>query len=124
MKTPVAALIALAVAAGPAWAGEHLVGPEAARQQLLDAGAARSRDLAAVEAFVASPQGSAALARFGVDSSAVRGALPGLSDAELSDLAARTAALQADPVAGALSRQTIYIGAIALAAIILIIIIA
>jgi hypothetical protein len=124
MKTPVVALVALAVVAGPAWAEEHLVRPEAAQQQLLDAGAARTRDLAAVESFVASPEGSAALAGLGVDSTAVRRALPRLSDAELGDLAARAAALQADPVAGALSRTTIYIGAIALAAIIIIILIA
>jgi hypothetical protein len=58
-----------------------------------------------------------------VDPSAVQRALPTLSDSELSDLAARANALQTDPVA-ALDKQVIWIGAIALAAIIIIIIVA
>jgi hypothetical protein len=118
------ALAILATLAVPAFAEEHLVGPEESQQQLLQAAAARGRDLATVQAFVASPEGSAALARVGLDASAVRSAVAGLSDTELRDVAARAAALQADPVAGELNRQAIWIGAIALAAIILIILIA
>ena len=119
------ALAVLAALAVPAVADEHLVNPQAAQQQLLAAESARTRDLAAVDAFVASAQGMSALATLGVDSSTVRAALPVLSDAELAELAARTADLQSDPVAGlTVSRQVLYIGAIALAAIILIILIA
>ena len=121
------ALLAMAVLvtlAAPAAAEDHLVSPQAAQAQLLASESARASDLAAVDAFVASAEATAALAQLGVDASAVRGALPALSDAELSELAARTAALQTDPVAGALSRQVIWIGVIALAAIILIIAIA
>ena len=36
----------------------------------------------------------------GVDIAAVRATVPSLSDAELADLSARAAALEADPVAG------------------------
>ena len=117
-------LTALAALAIPAAAADHVVSAQAAEQQLLSAESARSRDLLAVDSFVASPDGAAALAALGMDASGVRSALATLSDAELSELAARSAALQADPVAGAVSRQVIYIGAIALAAIILIILIA
>jgi|SRR6185503_4656173 hypothetical protein len=124
MNKPLAALAVLAALSTPVWAGDHLVGTEAARQQLLDTAAARSRDLAAVDAFVTSPDGTAALARFGVDSADVRGSLAGLSDAELHDVAARANALQADPVAGELNRKAIWIGAAALAAIIIIILVA
>jgi hypothetical protein len=124
MKTPLAAIAVLAALCTPAWAQEHVVGTEAARQQLLDSTAARARDLAAVDAFVKSPQGTAALAQLGFDASAVQGRLAGLSDSELGDLAARAAALQADPAAGALSKQAIWIGVIALAVIIIIIAVA
>ena len=113
----------LATLSVPTWA-EHLVPAEAARQQVAEAAAARGRDLAALEAFVASPEGASAFGGVGLEPSAVRAGLAGLSDAELRDLAARAAALRADPVAGELSREVIWIGAISLAAIILIILIA
>jgi hypothetical protein len=118
--TAIAILVALSV---PAWA-EHLVPAEAARQQAVDFAAARDRDRAAVEAFVASSDGASALAHLGLEPSAVRAGLGGLSDAELRDLASRAEALRADPVAGELNRQVIWIGAISLALILLIILIA
>ena len=124
MNRSLLALAVLAVLAVPAIAEDHLVTTQTAQQQLLAAESARARDLEAVDSFVASTEGASALATLGVDSSAVRAALPALSDADLGELAARTAALQADPVAGAISREVLYIGAIALAAIILIILIA
>ena len=115
-----AVLSALAVPA----AAEHLVSPQAAQAQLLARESARASDLAAVDAFIASADGQRALGTLGVEAGAVRAALPTLSDSDLAELAARTAALQTDPVAGALSREVIWISAIALAAIILIILIA
>ena len=124
MHRSLVALAALTTLAAPAFAEDHLVTTQAAEQRLLTAGAERARNLATVDSFVASADGASALATLGVDSTAVRGTLSTLSDAELQDLAARTSALQADPVAGAMSRQVLYIGAIALAAIILIILIA
>lgn len=127
MRKSLAALAALAAFAVPtAWAEDHLVSPEAAQQQLLDSTAARARNLAAVDAFVASAEGSAALATVGLDASHVRGALAGLSDSELEEVAARAAALQGDPTAGApfTRNQVIWIAAIAAAVVLLIILIA
>ncbi|HEY7508697.1 MAG TPA: hypothetical protein VIG50_00505 [Vicinamibacteria bacterium] len=124
MHRPLAALAVLAALAAPAIAEDHLVSSRTAEQRLLAAESGRARNLAAVDSFVASGEGAAALATLGVDASAVRGTLSTLSDAELQELASRAAALQGDPVAGAIDRQVIYIGAIAVAAIILIILIA
>ena len=103
--------------------GTHLVTPDVAQSRLLEAGAARERNLATVETLLASPEGAAGLKMVGVTEARVRGALPTLSDAELQDVAARAAALQADPVAGAMThRQWVWIIA-AVAAIVLIIIV-
>jgi hypothetical protein len=123
MKQSLAALAALVVFAVPAVrAEEHLVSPQAAQRQLLDATAARAQNLAAVDAIVASPQGSAAMATLGVDAARVRGALSTLTDAELQEVASRASALQADPVAGApfSSRQILWIVAIVVVVLIII----
>jgi hypothetical protein len=126
-------LVALAAAAvlsavparaeeSPATAGSHLVTPDLAQARLLEAGAARERNLASVESFLASPVGQAGMGAAGVSEARVRGALPLLSDAELQDVAARAAALQADPVASGLTtRQWIWVLVAAAAITILII---
>jgi hypothetical protein len=104
--------------------GTHLVTPDVAQARLLEAGAERERNLATVEAFLASPEGHAGLGAAGVTEALVRGSLPTLSDAELQDVAARAAALQTDPVAGAMTRrQWIWIAAAAAAVIVLIIVV-
>ena len=104
--------------------GTHLVTPDAAQARLQEASAGRERNLATVEAFLASPEAAAGMTAVGVTEARVRGALPTLSDAELQDVAARAAALQADPVAGAMThRQWIWIIA-AIAALVVIIIVA
>jgi hypothetical protein len=123
MKKTLAALVTLVVLAAPAVRAEdHLVSPQAAQQQLLDAAGTRERNLSTVEAFVASPETSAALATVGLDAARVRGALSTMTDAELQEVAARAAALQADPVAGApfSSRQILWIVAIVVAVIVVI----
>ena len=108
-----------------ATAGNHLVSPDVAQARVLEAGAARERNLATVESFLASPAGQAGMGTVGVSEARVRGALPLLSDAELQDVAVRAAALQADPVAGGLtSRQWIWILVAAAAITILIIAVA
>ena len=127
MKKCLGALAAaLLLVSTAAIAEEHLVSPQSAQQRLLDAAAQRERNVATVEAFAASPLGSAALAEVGLDATRVHASLGKLSDAELQDVAARASALQADPVAGApfSNRQLIWIGAIALAVILLVILIA
>jgi len=104
--------------------GTHLVTPDLAQARLLEASAERERNLATVEAFLASPEAQAGLGAVGVTEARVRGSLPTLSDAELQDVAARAAALQVDPVAGALtSRQWIWIAAAAAAVIVLILVV-
>jgi hypothetical protein len=127
MKKTLAALATLIVLAVPAvQADEHLVGPGTAQQQLLDAAGTRERNVAAVEAFVDSAQGSAALAAVGLDASRVRTQIGTLSDSELQEVAARASALDADPVAGLpfTQNRVVWIAAIAVALIILIVLIA
>ena len=127
MKKTLVALAALVVLAVPAvQAGEHLVSPGTAQQQLLDATGTRERNVAAVEAFVHSAQGSAALATVGLDASRVRAEIATLSDSELEEIAARASALNTDPVAGLpfTENRVVWIAAIAVALIILIVLIA
>jgi hypothetical protein len=104
--------------------GSHLVTADLAQARLQDASAERQRNLATVDAFLVSPQGTAAMKATGLSEARVRGSLPTLTDAELQDVAARAAALEADPVAGAMTtRQWIWIAAAAAAIILLIIIV-
>ena len=104
MRKSVAAvvvMVALAlVAAGRAQADEHLVTSAAAQARLAEAEAARQGDLALVERALSTPEAAAAARTVGADLEGVRRAAGTLSDAELRDLAARAAALQADPTAG------------------------
>ena len=103
--------------------GTHLVTPDVAQARLLEASAERERNLARVDAILVSREGSAALKMVGVSEDRVRGALPTLTDAELQDLAARAAALQADPTAGALTtKQWIWIIAAVVAIVVIIIV--
>jgi hypothetical protein len=90
----------LLVAPGTATPQEHVVTRDSARQRLLEVEAARQRDLAAVECALSSPLAAEAAGRLGVDLERLRTRVPALSDAELSELAARAAVLRADPVAG------------------------
>jgi hypothetical protein len=101
----------------------HLVSLEAAQARLHEAATQRESNLAAVDGFVTSPDGSAALAALGASPARVRASLATLSDGELQQLAARTAALETDPVAGAMSRRQMWIGAAVVAAIILIVVV-
>ncbi len=93
-----AALVLLV--AGAARAEQHLVSPEAASARLAEAAAVRAHDQATLEAALATPAASRAAARVGADLSAVRDAVPTLSDSELRDLARRAEALRTDPAAG------------------------
>jgi hypothetical protein len=104
MRRSVAAVVvamALAlVAADGARAGEHLVTSTASQVRLREAEAARQGDLALVDRVLSSPEAAAAARAVGADMDAVRRAALLLSDEELRDLAARAAALPADPAAG------------------------
>jgi hypothetical protein len=127
MKKTLAAVATLVVLAVPAvQAEEHLVSPGTAQQQLLDAAGTRERNVATIEAFVDSAEGSTALATVGLDPARVRAEIATLSDSELQDVAARASALGADPVAGLpfTQNRVVWIAAIAVAVIILIVLIA
>jgi hypothetical protein len=101
----------------------HLVGVDIAQARLHEAAQQREADLATVDAFVASPDGSAALASLGVDAARVRGSLATLTDGELQELASRVNALESDPVAGALTRRQWMWVAAALAIVLIIVLV-
>lgn len=123
------ATLAVAALLGAAHASaqtqDHLAGVDVAQARLHQAAQQRETNLATVDAFVTSPDGLAAIAALGADAARVRGSLSTLNDAELQSLASRVAALDADPVAGALTKKTwIWIAAIAVVATIIIIAVA
>jgi hypothetical protein len=93
-------LAAVVVAGRPAAAADHLLAPETARARLGAASEKRQQDRAAVEANLSTPAAESAARLLGADLRRVRAAVATLSDAELRDLAERSAALQSDPVAG------------------------
>ena len=82
------------------FAADHIAAPDAIQARLAETAVQRTQDLAAVDSVLATPLAQEAAASVGADISVVRAAVPSLSDAELADLSARAAALQADPVAG------------------------
>lgn len=105
-------------------AQEHLVTPDLAQQRMADAATQRETDLATLRVAFSSPEAAAAAETIGVNLASVQSRLATLNDGELHELAARTAALDSDPVAGALTRRQLWIGIIVLAVILLVIIIA
>lgn len=96
----VLSMAVIALVAGQALAQDHLVSREAARERVLDAAPERARSLATLDAVLQTPEARQAAASLGADTAQLRAALPTLSDAEITDLASRAEALQADPVAG------------------------
>lgn len=104
MRRSVAAVVTVMTlalgAADRALAREHLVTPAAAQARLAEAEAARESNLAVLDGALSTPEAASAARAVGADVDAVRRMTPTLSDAELRDLAARAAVLQADPVAG------------------------
>lgn len=96
---PVAAMAAI-LAAAPAFAQDHLLTRETAQDRLTAAADERRHELAAVDRALGTPEAARAASSVGVDISAVRAAVPALSDADLADISVRAAALESDPVAG------------------------
>jgi len=105
-------------------AQDHLVSAEQARQRMAEAVAQRESDLATVRTAFSSAEANQAAAALGVSLDSVKFRLAALDDGELHELATRAAALDSDPVAGALTRRQLWIGLIALAVILLVVIIA
>jgi pyruvate/2-oxoglutarate dehydrogenase complex dihydrolipoamide acyltransferase (E2) component len=96
----VAAAMVAILSAPPAFTQDHLLGRDTAQARLAAAGAERRHALDAVDRLLATPEAGRAASSVGVDIAAVRATVPSLGDAELADLSARAAALEADPVAG------------------------
>jgi hypothetical protein len=102
MRTTVTvlSLSAIVLTAGHSIAADHLLSRDTAEARLAEAASQRHQDRAAVEANLSTPVAESAARLVGADLSRVRAGVATLSDAELRDLATRSAALQADPVAG------------------------
>lgn len=99
-------IVTLVVAALTAWAvtarsEEHLVSAGAAHAAVAGAAAARASDVMTVQEVLSTPAATRAARDLGVSLDRVRAAVPTLTDGELHDLAARAAAVQGDPAAGA-----------------------
>jgi hypothetical protein len=102
MTKPLAVLVAAAVLSAPSGrADEHLLSARDAEKRLVETADARGRDLAAVSAFVGAAEVTATLEAAGLDPARVQASLAALDDQELREIAARVAALDGDPVAGA-----------------------
>ena len=104
-------------------AADHIAAPAAVEARLAEASAQRAENLVAVDDVLASPLAREAASSVGANVDQMRAAVPSLSDAELSDLAARAAALQADPVAG-MDRQMRLLLMIALILVIIVLVLA
>ena len=98
--TAILALVSMLFAAPFVCADDHVVSRGAADRRLNDAVAERARNIASLDALLATPGADKTAALAGIDLGRARQALPGLNDADLSDLAQRAAALTADPVSG------------------------
>jgi hypothetical protein len=82
----------------------------------------REKNIASVRQFISSPQAEKALKSAHLDATQVKDSVSRLSDAELSQLAARAGKAQADFAAGKLSDRDLIIILVAIAALILIIV--
>ena len=98
--TAILALVSMLFAAPLVCADDHVVSRGAADRRLSDAAAERARNIASLDALLATPDADKTAALAGIDLGRARQALPGLNDTDLSDLAQRAAALTTDPVSG------------------------
>ena len=119
-----AAAAFLSLPAGHVAAGDHIVTPDAVQSRLSDAAAQRAQNIATVQDVLSTPIAVEAAGSVGADLSRVRAGVAQLSDAELSDLAARANVLQSDPVAGALNSDQRLLVTIALVLIVIILVLA
>ena len=119
-----AAAAILSLPAGHAAAGDHIVTPDAVQARLSEAATQRAQNVATVQEVLSTSIAAQAAASFGADLDRVRAGVTRLSDAELSDLAARASVLQGDPVAGALTSNQRLLVTIALILIVIILVLA
>lgn len=103
-------------------AAEHLVSPADLQRAAVDASRARQQNLETLQKFVSSAQAQRALKSAHMDPEQVKNAVAGLSDTELTQLAARAQQAHSDFAAGTLSDRDLIIIIVAIAALILIIV--
>ena len=102
-KTLAVLAVAAAILVFPAattFAGDHVATSDVVQSRLEGAAVQRAQDTAAVQEVLSTPLAAEAASSVGADLGRVRAGVATLSDAELSDLAARASLLQSDPVAG------------------------
>ena len=114
-------LAILCIAFAPASAWSHVVSPADVEARVIEAEAARARDIATVNEALSSPGVARVAHETGIDVNQLRGAMSTLTADELEDLAARVTALQTDPAGGAGKTTYLIVGA---ALVLLIIVIA
>jgi hypothetical protein len=119
-----AAAAFLSLPAGHAAAGDHIASPDVVQARFSEAAAQRAQDIATVQEVLSTPIAVEAAASVGADLGRVRAGVSRLSDAELSDLAARASVLQGDPVAGALTKNQRMLVTIALVLVVIILVLA
>jgi hypothetical protein len=101
---------------------EHLVSPADLQKAAVEASRARQQNLETLRTFFSSAQAQRALKSAHMDPEQVKNAVAGLSDVELTQLAARASHTQSDFVAGTLSDRDLIIIIVSIAALILIIV--
>ncbi|HEV2418673.1 MAG TPA: PA2779 family protein [Terriglobia bacterium] len=104
-------------------AEDHVIPQTSLHQALVNASAARQKQIAQVKNFFASKPVASALKKGGVDLRQVQQAVPNLSDQELAQLATRTQKIQNDFAAGALSNERLTYIVIAIATALIVILI-
>jgi len=105
-----------------AQASEHVVSPQDLNQAAQNATRIRQQNLDSLRSFLSSPQARKALESAHVDARQVQNAVSGLSDQELTQLAARANKAQNDFAAGNIDNHDLLIIVVAIAVLILIIV--
>lgn len=107
-----ALLSILALVAGSvsrARADDHVVSSQALQQQVQSSAATRQQNIETVTTFLSTPMAERAMHSHHFDAVKVRSAIPTLSDAELSDLAARANSAQQQFSAGFIGKGLLLI---------------
>lgn len=120
---PAALILLLAAPLGARGQGseEHLVSPSAMQKRIADSAAERQQNIETITKFFATPVAKRAIKDAHFNSEQVHRAIPTLSDAELADLATRSADAQQKFAAGNLTKPEL--GVIVIALVVLVVVI-
>ena len=109
--------------ASPAAAQDHIVPASQLHQALVNAAAARQKNIAEIDQFFSSKPAEEALRRGGINLNEITKAVPSLNDEELAKLASQTSKVQSDFTAGALSNEYLTYIVIAIAAALVVVLV-